>query len=206
MNEDSELTQIDYYFSTLSPWAYLAGTRLEQIAEKHGATITYKPIDLMNVFSRTGGTAPADRHPSRMAYREQELHRWSRATGLKIVSPKPTFWPTNPAPSSYAIIAAQEAGGGDLGALCHGIMSAIWADDKDISDEAVIKSLLEASGFDPSLTESGLLLGAERYARNTEEAVERGVFGAPFYIVDGTETFWGQDRLGMLSDHLAGAI
>ena len=59
------MTQIDYYFATLSPYVYLAGTRLEDVAAKHGATINYKPFDIIAIFGRTGGTPPKDRHPSR---------------------------------------------------------------------------------------------------------------------------------------------
>lgn len=197
------MQRIDYYFSTLSPWCYFAGLRLEEIAGRHGLAIVYKPLDISTLFTRTGGTAVADRHPSRMDYRAQELRRWARATGLEMTFPKPSFWPTNPAPSSYAIIAAQAAGGGDLGALCHGLMRACFAEEKDIAEDAVIGDCLRAAGFDPSLTTSGLLSGAETYARNLEEAVEAGVFGAPFYICDDGEKFWGQDRLDALEAHLS---
>jgi 2-hydroxychromene-2-carboxylate isomerase len=118
---------------------------------------------------------------------------------------KPAFFPTNSAPSSYAIIAAQEKGGGDLGALVHGFTRACWAEERDIAEDAVIRDVLGQAGFDPGLAESGLLLGAETYAKNLEEAVNRGVFGAPFYIA-GEERFWGQDRLEELDLHLAGKL
>ena len=61
------MASIDYYLGTISPYVYLAGTRLEEIAEKHGATVTYKPLDLLQLFDRTGGIRPAERHPSRYA-------------------------------------------------------------------------------------------------------------------------------------------
>lgn len=200
------MPKIDYYFSTLSPWAYLAGLRLEKIAAEHGAQITYKPLDILALFARTGGTAPADRHPSRMEYRNQELRRQAKKTGLPVVSARPTFWPTNPAPSSYAIIAAQAAGGGDVGQLTHQLMAQIWAEDKDISEEAVVQACLEAAGFDKGLTMSGMLEGAETYARNLEDAVDAGVFGAPFYVLDDGEKFWGQDRLDDLDAYLKGDL
>ncbi|RFP90125.1 2-hydroxychromene-2-carboxylate isomerase [Rhodobacteraceae bacterium 63075] len=200
------MPKIDYYFSTLSPWAYLAGDRLERLAQAAGAEITYKPLDILALFARTGGVAPADRHPARMAYRDQELRRQAKKTGLPVVGPKPSFWPTNPAPSSYAIIAAQEAGGGDLGKLAHELMRQTWAEDRDISDEALIQDCLEACGFDRGLTMSGMLSGAETYGRNLEEAVEAGVFGSPFYVLDDGETFWGQDRLEDLDAYLKGAL
>jgi 2-hydroxychromene-2-carboxylate isomerase len=195
------MAHIDYYFTTLSPYAYLAGTRLEQLATRHGATVSYRPMDIMAVFSRTGGVAPADRHPSRQEYRAQELRRWSQHLGMPL-NLKPAHWPTNPAPSSYAIVAAQTAGGGDTGGLVHALMRACWAEDRDIADDAVIRDCLSGAGFDPALADRGVLAGAETYGANTEEAVARGVFGSPFYITDDGHRFWGQDRIDLLEAHL----
>jgi 2-hydroxychromene-2-carboxylate isomerase len=199
------MAHIDYYFSTLSPFAYLAGSGLEEIAARHGASVTYKPLDIMALFARTGGTAPAERHPSRNAYRAQELPRQAKKRGLPL-NLKPAHWPTNPAPSSYAIIAAQNAGGGDVGALVQSVLRACWAEERDIAEDAVVRDCLQKSGFDPTLADKGLLSGAETYAANLEEAVNRGVFGAPFYVVDSGQLFWGQDRLEDLDLHLAGKL
>ncbi len=196
---------IDYYLSTLSPYAYLAGNRVEQIAAKHGASVTYKPLDVLQLFARTGGQAPKDRHPARMAYRAQELPRQAKKTGLPF-NFQPAHWPTNAAPSSYAIIAAQTAGGGDLGGLVQAVLRACWAEERDIAEEDVIKACLERNGFDPKLADSGLLSGAETYAANLDQAVAANVFGVPFYVVDSGQSFWGQDRLDDLDQHLAGKL
>lgn len=199
------MAHIDYYFSTLSPYTYLAQTRLETIVAKHGATLTYKPMDIITLFGRTGGTSPKDRHVSRQEYRAQNLLREAKKLDIAF-NLKPAHWPTNAAPSSYAIIAAQNAGGGDLGALVHSVLHAVWAEEKDIAEDAVIKECLTKAGFDAGLTDSGLLTGAETYASNLEAAVENGVFGAPFYIVDSGQRFWGQDSLSDLDAHLGGAL
>ncbi|MEM9708222.1 MAG: 2-hydroxychromene-2-carboxylate isomerase [Pseudomonadota bacterium] len=198
------MPHIDYYFATISPSAYLAGTRMEEVAKKHGASITYKPVDIMGLFTQTGGVPPGQRHPSRQEMRLQELRRQAAKNGMPI-NLKPAHFPTNGAPSAYAIIAAQAAGGGDLAALAHSVLRACWAEEKDVSDDAVIKECLTASGFDAGLADSGLLTGAETYERNLNEAIEAGVFGAPFYIV-GDERFWGQDRIDDLDLHLAGKL
>jgi len=196
------MPHIDYYFATMSPFSYFAGTRLEQIAQTSGATVLYKPLDLMALFARTGGTPPAERHISRQEYRLQELARNAQITGLPL-NLKPAFLPVNPAPSSYAIIAAQSAGGGDVGALVQSFLRAVWAEDRDIADDAVIRDCLEKAGFDPALADSGMLAGAQTYAANLEEAVMRGVFGAPFYITDTDQRFWGHDRLDQLDRYLS---
>ncbi|MEP2533671.1 2-hydroxychromene-2-carboxylate isomerase [Shimia sp.] len=199
------MAHIDYYFATISPYAYLAGSRLEEIASKHDATITYKPLDIMALFARTGGTSPKDRHPSRMEYRAQDLLRQAKMLGVEF-NLTPAHFPTNMAPSSYAVIAAQAAGGGDLGLLCQSMLRACWADEKDLAQDDVIKACLSGAGFDPSLADSGLLAGAETYGRNLEEAVAIGAFGSPFYVTDDGARFWGQDRLDYLDGHLAGTL
>ncbi|MGB7268577.1 MAG: 2-hydroxychromene-2-carboxylate isomerase [Albidovulum sp.] len=203
------MAQIDYYFSTISPFTYLAGQRLEAIAAKHGAGVSYKPIDILALFSRTGGMPPKDRHESRKTYRLQELRRQAAKAEMPL-NLQPQFWPTNAAPSSYAIIAAQAAkasgGGGDLGGLVHGFTRACWAEERDIAQDDVVQDLLGRYGFDPGLSFSGMLLGAETFAANLEDAAGRGVFGAPFYITGDDERFWGQDRLDDLDLHLAGKL
>ena len=199
------MPHIDYFFSTLSPFTYLTGKRVAEIAADSGATLTYKPLDIMGLFARTGGVPPKDRHPNRQAYRLQDMKRRAAVAQLPL-NLKPAHWPTNGAPSGYAIIAAQNAGGGDLAGLVQAFGAACWAQDRDIAEEAVIRNCLEGAGFDPALANSGLLAGAETFASNLEEAVTRGVFGAPFFITDGDERFWGQDRLDDLAAHLAGKI
>ena len=120
------MAHIDYFFSTVSPYTYLAGTRLEEIATRHGASIAYKPVDILALFLRTGGQALKDRHDSRKEYRLQELRRQAAKAGMPI-NLAPAFFPVNSAPSSYAIIAAQAAvqagGSGDLGAHDRGVRS-----------------------------------------------------------------------------------
>lgn len=198
------MAQIDYYFSTMSPWCYLAGDRLKGIAARHGAAIAYKPLDAGALFDRTGGVRPAARHPNRVAYRAQELPRWAAHLGMAL-NPRPAFAPVNTAPSSYAIIAAQ-AQGGDVGLLVQAVLRAVWAEDRDIADDATLRQILQAEGFDPGLVDSGLFIGAETYGRNLEQAVNAGVFGLPFYIIRETDQrFWGQDRLDFLDRALAEA-
>lgn len=198
------MVRIDYYLTAISPWCYLAGQRLEEIAARHGAQITYRPVDPTALFARTGGKALAERHESRRAYRLQELRRQSARLGMPL-NLHPAHFPANPAPAAYVIIAAQAAGGGDLGGLVHGLMRACWAEDRNVAEDDVIRDCLSAHGFDPGLADRGLLAGAEAYGRNLEDAVAAGVFGAPFYVA-GEERFWGQDRLDDLDLFLGGRL
>jgi 2-hydroxychromene-2-carboxylate isomerase len=199
------MAHIEYFFATTSPFTYLAGTRMEEVAARHGATIAYRPLDITSLFSRTGGLPPQERHPARLDYRLQELKRQSKKLDLPM-DLDPPYRAINPAPSSYAFIAADKAGGGDLGALVHAFTGAVWRDKRDIAEDEVIAECLQQAGFDPGLAGMAMLQGAEQYARNLEDAVAAGVFGAPFYIVDGTEKFWGQDRIEDLDLHLSGKL
>ena len=198
------MPHIDYYFATISPFTYLSGTRPAEIAKKHGATINYKPVDIMGLFGRTGGTPPKDRHPNRQEYRLQDMIRRAKLIGQPL-NPKPMFWPTNGAPSAYAIIAAQNTGG-DVGALVHAFGTACWADERDISQDDVVRDCLEKCGFDPALADKDMLTSADTFAQNLEHAVLAGAFGAPFFITDTDQRFWGEDRIDDLDAYLGGKI
>ena len=204
------MPKLDYFFSTISPFTYLAGTRLTEIAEKHNLEVVYKPLDIMRLFARTGGLPPNERHPNRQAYRLQDLARSARKVGLPL-NVSPMFWPTNPAPASSALIAAQNAKNngnatGSLDVLMHGLGRRCWAEEKNIAESDVIAEALVESGFDAALADSGMLAGAETYAANLEDAVSRGVFGAPFYITEDDQRFWGQDKLADLDLYLEGKL
>jgi 2-hydroxychromene-2-carboxylate isomerase len=199
------MTQIDYYLFPLSPFTYLAGTKLEEIAQKHGASVNYKPFDLFRVFAEHGTQLPGKRHPSRQSYRLQEIARIARMNNLPV-NPRPLHWPTDPKRAAAAIIYAQEFArehsSGDVGKLSFEILSACWAREQDIAREDVIETCLTAAGFDAGIAQRDLQSALDIYERNTDEALAANVFGAPTYV-HGNDVFWGQDRLPYLDAHLA---
>lgn len=196
------MARIDYYFSLLSPFTYLAGMRLEEIAGRRGAEIDYLPMDVVALFGETGGTPPAKRHPSRQEYRLQELRRISARVGLPL-NLKPAHWPTDPVPASAAVIACQAAGG-ETGRLAHALLAACWAEEKDIADDGVVATALVGVGLDAGELAPRMEAARETYRANLGRAEAAGVFGSPFYVVGG-ERFFGQDRLDYLDDYLATA-
>jgi 2-hydroxychromene-2-carboxylate isomerase len=116
----------------------------------------------------------------------------------------PAHWPADPKPSSFAILRAK-ATGRDVGPLILAVLRGVWAEERNLADPAVVAEVLKAEGFDPALAEgdpAGVDAAAE-YARLTGEALEDGVFGAPFFVTEDGERFWGQDRLDLLDRHLA---
>ena len=199
------MTRIDYYFSVLSPFTYLAGNRLEELAEKHGVKVNYKPMDILDLFGRTGGVPPKDRHPSRKSYRLQELRRISQINNMSI-NLIPAHWPTNPVPASLAIIYANLAGKPGAARLTQEILASVWAREKNIAEIEVVNACLAAAGLD--IDASGL--GADEnlsaaFAQNTDDAETSNVFGSPTYVVD-DQVFWGQDRLSHLDAWLGDKI
>ncbi len=198
------MARLDYFLALQSPYVYLAGRRPAEIAARHGVELVYRPLDPAALFGRTGGKVRAERHPSRNAYATEDRIRQARKLGLKL-DPEPMFRGANAAPAAYALIAAQAAGGGDLAGYVVAISRAMWAEGKDISDDAVIGAALADSGFDPKVADRGMLMAAEAYGANLEDAVAQGVFGVPFFVTGGAH-FWGQDRLDDLDAHLAGKL
>lgn len=164
--------------------------------------VIVRPVDLGKVFAATGGTPFPQRSPQRQAYRQVELARWSRRLELPI-NLEPRFYPVDRAPASQLLIAAQEQGH-DVLELSHAILSAIWAEDRDISDWRTLESISDRCG----LPGQALVAAAQQaevaraFADETGAAVAAGVFGAPSYVLKG-EIFWGQDRLDFLEEALA---
>ncbi len=111
------MARIDYYCFPLSPFSYLAGHRLEEIAARHGAEVVYKPVELFRIFAETGTPLVKDRHVSRQKYRLADIARLGKAAGLPV-NLQPRHWPTNPVPASAAIITAQAAGEATLASCC----------------------------------------------------------------------------------------
>jgi len=195
--------QIDYYFATISPWTYLGHDRLVAIARKHGATIAVKPVNFGDVFPASGGLPLSKRAPQRQAYRLVELKRWREFLGMPL-NLQPKYFPANGDLAAYWVLAAAEKDAALALALYGAIGKALWVEERDIADAATLAGVAKSVGQDAE----GLGARAQapeisaRYAALTKEAIERGVFGAPSYVLDG-EIFWGQDRLDFLDRKLA---
>lgn len=194
---------IDYYLTPVSPYAYLGGERLAEIAGRHGAAVRVKPVDLGVIFPKTGGLPLAKRAPERQAYRLAELSRWSSFLGLKL-NLHPKHFPAPDALAAGLILAAAKAGHDAL-ALANALGRAVWAEERDIADAGTLKEIAAAQGLngDALLEAAQAPATLEERAKLTEEALALGVFGAPTYVVDG-ELFWGQDRLDFVDRKLAG--
>ena len=193
---------IDYFDSMSSPWTYLGHLRFMNLAHRFGLTIRHKPMDLLKVWSVSGGLPLKQRARQRQAYRHQELRRWGELLGLPC-NLEPAHHPVADRRACYMVIAAARQGL-DWSRLSHAILRAVWVEDRDIADHATLIAIANENSMDGQ----ALLAATEdtavqaEYQSNTEEAIRIGVFGAPTYVFNG-ELFWGQDRLQMLEWRLA---
>jgi carboxymethylenebutenolidase len=194
---------VDYYLFMISPWAYLGGPRLHDIAERHDAEVRVKPIDASVVFPETGGVPLPKRAPARQNYRLAELARWRDHLGMDLTV-KPAHFPVPHETASRMVIAAGEMDGGDPLGLAQAILAAVWAEEQDISDAATLSRIAAASGHDAGALLAAAETGetADAYAALSREAIDRGVFGSPSYVYR-DEVYWGQDRLDFLDRALA---
>ena len=185
---------IDFYFAVISSYAYLAAPRLGEIAQRTGASINFKPVNIGKVFESSETTPPAKQSDARKAYRAVDQARIAKAHDLPI-NLKPAFWPVPMELPSGMVIAIQNDSGEPM-ALTQALLSAIWAEDKNIADEETLIELATSCGYDGGdlLTQAKSDAIQAVLEANTAEAIEKGVFGSPTFIVDG-ELFWGQDRL-----------
>lgn len=196
--------QVDYYLSLVSPWTFLGDARFREIAGRHGADVRHRPVKLGEVFAVTGGLPLKQRPAARQAYRLQELRRWSEHLGVRL-NLHPAFFPADDAPAARLVIAA-ERDGLAVGPLVHAILRAVWQEERNIADPATLIDIADENAYPGE----DLMAAADAdaveatYRENTQDAIERGVFGAPTYAI-GTELFWGQDRLDFLDRALAAA-
>jgi 2-hydroxychromene-2-carboxylate isomerase len=195
---------IQYFMAPHSPWTYLGHARFVALAQAAGAQVELKPFDLGKVFGVSGGLPLAKRAPQRQAYRLAELARWAAHLALPL-NPQPRFFPFPPDAAAKLIIATRTSLGGEAALeLAGAVMRALWAEDRNISDDDTLAQIASACGFDGRmLVKSSQTAGVqEQYNRNTDDAMAASVFGAPWYVVDG-ESFWGQDRLDFVERALA---
>jgi 2-hydroxychromene-2-carboxylate isomerase len=195
--------QLDCYYSLSSPWAYFAGPQLQDIVRRHHAKLVLKPYDFQAVVLKTGGVPIRTRPAPRRSYHAEELARWRDHLGMPLtLEPRhyPQSVPANPDWNKYAgwmVIAAQQQGL-DAFPLSHALLRALWAEERDTSQPEVRIAVANENGYD------GAALQALEQAPQTlaqfqafsREAEDKGVFGAPTFIIQGqSERFWGQDRL-----------
>jgi 2-hydroxychromene-2-carboxylate isomerase len=191
---------VEYFFDVGSPTAYLAWTQLPKIAAEAGATIVWRPMLLGGVFKATGNASPVA-VPAKGRWMNEDIARWARRYGVRFAF-NPHF-PINTLTLMRGATALQMRRPADFLRYLDLVERAMWEAPKDLGDPAVLAATLAEAGFDAD--ELVALAGdpevKAKLVATTEEAVARGVFGAPTFFV-GAAMFFGQDRLDFVREAL----
>jgi 2-hydroxychromene-2-carboxylate isomerase len=191
--------QIDYYFTIVSPWAYIGHAPFMEIVKRHGLRVRAKPVPIGQVFSETGGLPLGKRAPARQRYRILELQRWREKRGLNFKL-RPKNWPFDGSLADRFVVAAVDAGH-DPDAFLRRAFAAIWEGETSLADESALRKIGSEAGLpaDALLAAAKSDATAATYEQNYRDAVAADAFGSPVYVRDG-EAFWGQDRLDLFED------
>ena len=190
----------EFFFDFGSPTAYLAWTQLPGIAAQTGATLVYRPMLLGGVFKATGNASPVS-VPAKGRWMGQDIGRWAKRYGAAFAF-NPHF-PINTLPLMRGAVGVQMRQPERLDDYLHAVFTAMWAQPANMGDPAVMAATLGAAGFDAEafVAMIGDTEVKAKLVANTEEAVARGVFGAPSIFV-GDTLFFGQDRLDFVREAL----
>lgn len=195
------MAQIDYYYFSISPFAYLGHKEILRVAEKHGAQLNFKPVDLFKIWEVSGAVPPPKRPPVRQRQRLIEIQRVAEYRGL-TVNIRPEHFPTDPQLADKTVIALVNDGHNPAEYVGK-VLSAVWAENKNVADQDVITDLLQSSGFDAKdiISKAQLDEIDTIRQRNSQDAIDADAVGVPTYVLNG-EAFWGQDRI----EHLDAAL
>jgi len=193
------MSEIEYFYSAHSAFAYLGSAAFMKIAKAAGRTIVHRPIDLRRVVPAGGAANFAERTPGHRAYYfRREIERWSEERAAPVMVGIPTHHAHSCDLCNGMLIAGLQAGL-NVDRLAHQMLQAHWRDDADLADHDTLAALAREIDLDPAPLLAAALSPEVQaiYAANTEEAMARNVFGSPTYFVDG-DMFYGQDRLAQV--------
>lgn len=187
---------IDFYFDLTSPYSYVAAEQIEDIAAAGNCVVNYKPTLLGFVFKSTGNTAPM-MNPAKGKYSAKDFARTARFHGLEINWPKK--FPINATVGSRAILQVINTQPEKAGELTRALYKAYFVTGQDITEESVVAEVANSIGLDGTALIAGTQDESikEQMKNAVQESIDAGMFGAPYFVVDG-EAFWGQDRIEQL--------
>ena len=196
---------IEFFFDCSSPWTYLGFHNVQPLAAEMGVPIRWRPILVGGVFNAVNPSVYASREnpvPAKRDYMLKDLQDWARLSGLRIVMP-PNVFPVNSVKAMRGALVALDEG--RLVPYARAVFQRYWRDLADISQPDVVAQVAASVGFDGPAFLERIAQPAlkERLRRNTEELVARGGFGTPTMFVNGTDMYFGNDRLLLLERAIA---
>ncbi|MBI3711650.1 MAG: 2-hydroxychromene-2-carboxylate isomerase [Burkholderiales bacterium] len=193
--------RIEYWFDFVSPYAYLTTQVIEQLAKKYDREVDWHPMLLGVVFKHTNSTPLTMRPPVMADYHKHDMERSARFAGLPFVLPEP--FPINTQNTARVCLWLKEAAPAQVGEFVRNVTRTYFSEPAALNDIAWLGQQVKAMGLDG---EAAMAACENPYYKDLlksacEEAVSKGIFGAPWLIVDG-EAFWGNDRLPQLEKWL----
>jgi 2-hydroxychromene-2-carboxylate isomerase len=191
---------IEFYFDFSSPYGYLGAQRIETVAAEFGRTVLWRPVLLGVIFKITGQT-PLVSQAMRGPYAARDMARSARKLGVKFALPEGfPFSSVYPCRIFYWLDGRSPE---DAKAYARAAYHAAFADGKPPAEPEAAVELAVGLGHDRAAILAGMQDAAvkERLRMEVQQAMDKGVFGSPFFIVDG-EPFWGNDRLGEVREWL----
>ncbi|MGZ3253023.1 MAG: DsbA family protein [Burkholderiaceae bacterium] len=192
---------IDFYFDFSSPYGYFASTRIDELAAKYQRKVKWHPI-LLGIVFQTTGSAPLTLIPLKGDYSLHDFERTARFHGIPYK--RPDTFPISTQAAARAVLWLQAtAGDADAAKLAKAIYKAYFVDGIDIGNSANVAQIAASVGVDAAtlLEAVGSPEIKEQLKKEVTHAIEKGVFGSPFLIVD-NEPFWGFDRFAQLEAKL----
>jgi 2-hydroxychromene-2-carboxylate isomerase len=195
--------QLDFWFDYSCPYAYLGSTQVEALARRTGAALTFRPMLLGGVFRAVG--APQNMmdvlSPAKARHNLDDMLRWADVFGVPLSMPGGHPFRTVEALRATLLTHCDPA-------VIHGFYRAYWIDGQKPSDPSTLRAVLSAAGHDAEailerLQENNV---KEDLRRRTDEAIALGIFGAPTFVVDRTQIYWGQDRIDFVELALRGKV
>ena len=181
----------------MSPWAYFGSIKFFELQKKYGFSINHYPLDIVKLFSLSGGEPLPKRSEQRKAYRMMELKRWQKKLNIPINFNPKYFPPSNVEKASCLILSNKEPQ--IQNKLSFSLFKSMWLEEKDIGDENTLSEICQSHGLDYKEASKQASGFTDMYNSLAEQAASLNVFGSPSYVLN-DEVFWGQDRLDLLEE------
>jgi 2-hydroxychromene-2-carboxylate isomerase len=199
---------IEFFFDCSSPWTYLAFHNIQPLAAELSVPVCWRPILVGGVFNAVNPSVYASREkpvPAKRDYMLKDLQDWARSSGLQITMP-PSVFPVNSVKAMRGCLWLQPQG--KLVPFATAVFEAYWGRDEDISQDGVLASICRQRGID----EAGFFTGIAQdgikaqLKSNTDELIARGGFGSPTIFVNGSDMYFGNDRLPLVAAALRSRV
>src|SRR3954468_18243252 len=197
---------IEFFFDCSSPWTYLAFHNIQSLAKEFDTQISWRPILVGGIFNSINPSVYQSREtpvPAKARYMKKDLDDWARSAGVTIKFP-PTVFPVNSVKAMRGCIWLMRERPDALPPFARAVFEAYWGDDRDISTDGVLGEICTRPGIEPASLLAGIGEQAikDQLKINTDEVIARGGFGSPTIYLDGTDMYFGNDRLPLIREAL----